>query len=92
MSTLDEIVTHARRLPEELRQQALQYIEFLEIKSPNGTRSREAFTTCQDKSERGRQVATILQELADLGAFSELEDPVQWQREVRKDRPLPARD
>ena len=26
------------------------------------------------------------------GASAEIEDPVAWQREIRKDRPLPGRD
>lgn len=34
----------------------------------------------------------LLQELADMGAFAEIDDPVAWQREIRKDRPLPYRD
>ena len=34
----------------------------------------------------------MLEILADKGAFDEIEDPVAWQREVRKDRPMPFRD
>ncbi len=33
-----------------------------------------------------------LRELAESGAFAGIEDPVAWQREIRKDRPLPGRD
>lgn len=39
-----------------------------------------------------KSVFDLFQELADMGAFSEIEDPVAWQREIRKDRPLPFRD
>ena len=39
-----------------------------------------------------RTTFDILQALADMGAFSEIEDPVAWQREIRKDRPLPGRE
>ena len=46
-----------------------------------------------DDSETGeKSVFELFQELADMGAFSEIEDPVAWQREIRKDRPLPFRD
>ena len=30
--------------------------------------------------------------LRKLDPFREIEDPVAWQREIRKDRPLPGRD
>jgi hypothetical protein len=86
MSTIDEIAAHARRLPEDLRIQALQFIQFLETKSVNQKDADD------DKSECRKQVATILKELADLRAFSEIEDPVQWQRTTRQDRLLPGRD
>ena len=32
-----------------------------------------------------------LEQLAAINAFSEIEDPVEWQREIRKDRELPFR-
>jgi hypothetical protein len=86
MSTIDEIAAHAKRLPEDLRVQALQFIKFLETKLIDQKQDTE------DKTERGQQVAAILQELADLGAFSEIEDPVKWQHNIRADRSLPGRD
>ena len=30
--------------------------------------------------------------LASINAFSAIEDPVEWQREIRKDRPLSGRE
>ena len=36
-------------------------------------------------------VSHLFQALADMGAFADIEDPVAWQREIRKDRPLPGR-
>lgn len=86
MSTIDEITAHAQRLPEDLRVQTLQFIEFLETKLIDQKQDAE------DKNESGRQVAAILQELADLEAFSEIEDPVKWQRKIRADCFLPGRD
>jgi hypothetical protein len=43
-------------------------------------------------AERGRRMAAALQALAEGGAFSEIPDPVAWQREMRRDRSLPGRD
>lgn len=43
-------------------------------------------------AERRRRMAEALENLAAADAFSEISDPVEWQREIRKDRPLPGRD
>lgn len=45
-----------------------------------------------DDSERGAMMAEALAELARVGAFSDIEDPAQWEREIRLDRPLPGRE
>lgn len=45
-----------------------------------------------DKLERGRRMAASLERLAAMGAFSEIADPMERQREIRKDRPLPGRE
>jgi hypothetical protein len=39
---------------------------------------------------RGRQMATVLEKLAQARAFSGI-DPLEWQREIRRDRELPER-
>ena len=41
---------------------------------------------------RGVVGVAMLEILADKGTFDHIEDPVAWQREIRKDRPLPFRD
>ena len=46
----------------------------------------------EDPDLSGKTTFELLQELADMGAFSEISDPVAWQREIRKDRPLPYRE
>lgn len=46
----------------------------------------------EDTESAGKSTFELLQALADMGAFSEIDDPVAWQREIRKDRPLPFRD
>ncbi len=58
----------------------------------------QTYVVILDKSEPNypenkRVIGTAMLEiLADLGAFADIEDPVAWQREQRKDRPLPFRD
>lgn len=43
-------------------------------------------------ADRGSRMAASLQRLADCNAFAEIIDPIAWQREIRRDRPLPGRD
>jgi hypothetical protein len=45
-----------------------------------------------DTTTQGRGMAQALENIAKADAFSEILDPVEWQREIRKDRPLPGRD
>lgn len=40
---------------------------------------------------QGSQMADALESLARSGAFAEVENPVQWQRDVREERLLPRR-
>lgn len=44
-----------------------------------------------DQAE-GKSAFESLQALADMGAFDDIDDPVAWQRELRRDRPMPLRD
>ena len=41
---------------------------------------------------RGTVGTAMLEILAEKGAFDDIEDPVAWQREIRKDRLLPFRN
>lgn len=43
-------------------------------------------------ANRGKRMAEALEKLAATDAFSEISDPSEWQREIRKDRPLPGRE
>ena len=44
------------------------------------------------KEDRGRRMREALEKLAEIDAFAGVDDPVQWQREQRSDRPMPGRD
>lgn len=43
-------------------------------------------------SERAAEMLAILEKLAARNPFAEITDPVEWQREQRRDRPLPGRE
>ena len=48
--------------------------------------------TPAERAARGKRMADVLRELAKSNPFKDITDPVAWQREVRKDRPLPGRE
>lgn len=43
------------------------------------------------RDEMGRRMAAALERLAESRAFDGIEDPVAWQRDVRRDHDLPGR-
>jgi len=47
-----------------------------------------------ETNERPTQETALaaLRQLRKMGTFKMITDPVAWQREIRKDRPLPGRD
>lgn len=42
--------------------------------------------------KNSEKAVQALKKLTELGAFKDIKDPVEWQRGIRKDRPLPGRD
>ncbi len=46
----------------------------------------------EQKKPNGKLAAEILEKLSRSDPFKDIEDPVAWQREIRKDRPLPGRE
>jgi hypothetical protein len=56
-----------------------------------GVATLESEPEKNDRPTRETALAA-LRELRKLGTFKEITDPVAWQREIRKDRPLPGRD
>lgn len=52
------------------------------------TRVGEATNTIPN----GRRAMAALERIAEKGGIQSIVDPVAWQREIRKDRPLPGRE
>lgn len=44
------------------------------------------------KPQDRQAIQRAIRNLQAVGAFRTIKDPVAWQREIRKDRPLPSRD
>lgn len=45
-----------------------------------------------DTTTQGQRMAKALEGIAASDGLSQIQDPVEWQREIRKDRPLPGRE
>lgn len=44
------------------------------------------------ESSNGSAMAALLEKLAERGTFAAITDPGDWQRELRRERPLPGRE
>ena len=74
------------------------YVEWIDGRPDPRTPADVEITVLQSESEeerlaRGIRMARALERVSQAkGAFSEIADPVAWQREIRQDRPLPGRE
>jgi len=73
------------------------YVEWLDQR-PEQTQPLPVHITLREDTplepapEQGRMMAEALAALATRGTFAAITDPIAWQRDVRHDRPLPARE
>jgi len=84
VTLLEQIEKRLSVLPPEKQIEALDFITFLQQQT-------QSERTAAAEKERGRRIKAALQTLAELGTFADITDPVEWQRQIRKDRPLPGR-
>lgn len=81
-----QILEDLAKLPPQMQEEALDFVRLLNEKLAK----RE--TVSLKKEPNGKEIAEIMAEMAGRGlAFQDITDPVAWQRETRKDRPLPGR-
>ncbi len=80
-----QIFDDAARLPPELQKETLNFIQFLK------SRLTDRAVTGQDIEANGTRLADLLEEASGKNLFSHIQDPAEWQREIRRDRPLPGR-
>jgi len=84
---LHQVQQHAADLPLALQAELLNYAIYLEQKAQGVIPA----ITKDSKEQQRKQLAEALEQLALLNPFSDITDPVAWQREQRQDRPLPGR-
>lgn len=85
MSLAQIIQQHVNLLPQYQQAEVLDFVLFLEQK-------KQHHLKLLNDDERRQKLASSLQQLAQSAAFSEIKDPVAWQKEVREDKPLFGRD
>lgn len=71
------------KLPPEKQREVLDFVAFLQL-HPHGSES-----TMDVK--QAKKIKGLFKQLEVLKVFSDISDPVAWQRKTRKDRPLPGR-
>ena len=63
-----------------------------------GDRPVRVYVTLQEERStlsaefRRQKIVEILEKIAVNNVFGDISDPVEWQRDLRQDRPLPGRD
>lgn len=80
-----QILENVECLPEQLQIEALDFVQFLKKKVIKKELS------VQTEEPNGTKLARLMAQAATKNLFSGIHDPVAWQREIRKDRPLPSR-
>lgn len=57
----------------------------------NSQRDKKLMEKNKGAKSNSKEAVKALKKLAALGTFNQIKDPVAWQRELRKDRPLLGR-
>jgi hypothetical protein len=85
MTLAEQIQKQLCALPPEKKSEVLDFVSFLQER----TRSEGSIAADLKRRERLKKA---FETLAALGTFADINDPVDWQRQMRKDRPLPGRE
>ncbi len=86
---LDDLAT----LPESMQAEALNFVQFLKTRlERSGQPQIAAANSPHTHQPNGAAIVRIMERMAARNALSGIKDPSAWQREIRKDRPLPGRD
>ena len=84
MTLMEQIQNRLLKLSPEKQREVLDFVAFLQLrphKLPESTTD----------VKRGKRIKDLLTQLGKMKAFSDISDPVEWQRKTRKDRPLSGR-
>ena len=85
MTLTEQIQKQLGMLPPEKQSEVLDFVTSLQ------ERMRSDGSVSED-SKRRKRLKIAFETLAALGTFADINDPVEWQRQMRKDRPIPGRE
>jgi len=84
MTLMEQIEKQIRQLPPESQREVLDFVIFLQL------RPRQQLIKIS-VADRRQRIKKSLTQLARMKVFSDITDPVEWQRQIRNDRSLPGR-
>ena len=85
MTLAEQIQQQLSTLSPEKQSEVLDFVTFLQGRAQS---AQTAFA----EEKRKKRLKKAFETLAELGTFADITDPVEWQRQIRKDRPLPGRE
>jgi hypothetical protein len=85
MNISEQIEKHIQELPLDKQREVLDFVLFLRNRS-------RVETTPESAKNRKEIMRGSLEKLVKMRTFADIGDPVEWQREIRRDRPLPGRE
>lgn len=83
MTLSEQIQNQVQQLPPEKQAEVLDFATFLQQRISH---------LSSNAGQRKERLHNALVTLAELGTFADISDPVEWQKQLRKDRPLPGRE
>ena len=85
MTLMEQIQEQMKLLPPEKQTEVLDFVTFLrgQVQAKQSASADEA---------RKKRLKKAFETLAESGTLADITDPVEWQRQIRKDRPLPGRE
>jgi len=87
MTTIaEQILQNVTELPVEMQVETLDFVAFLKEKQAKGKAPKVV------TKPNGAAIAELLESASKCHLFEGINDPAEWQREIRKDRPLPGRE
>ena len=84
MTLMEQIQNRLLKLSLDKQREVLDFIAFLQLRP-------QTLTKPVTDVKRGTRIKELLTQLGTMKVFSDIADPVDWQRNTRKDRTLPGR-
>ncbi len=84
MTLMEQIQKRLSKLPPDKQREVLDFVTFLQLRPYK-------LSEPTVEAKRSRKIKELLNQLGTMKTFSEIANPVSWQRNMRKDRSLPGR-